>query len=203
MTAVEPLAEQPDTNRLAGGCVLAVTTAAAGGVVVTVPEAGYFVAGLMAAAAVRKARGWSASRRREPAEEQPEAEPADVVAILQQLGEGGHHVRLTQLQEAAGLPDTKAVRALLDKAGIPVRPGVRAGGKNGPGVHHDDVPAPLPADDSPSRGRCLCRSDANTNTNNEAPERAGEGLRVDPIGQAGTVITDPTETQRRRAAVTR
>lgn len=203
MTSTEaPVQEQPSTSRLAGGCVLVVVAGLAGGVVYAVPETGYFVAGLLATKTVRKARGWVAGRRRDT--EQPaDEEPVDIVATLQQLGEGGEHVRLTQLQEAAELPDTKAVRALLDEAGIPVRTGVRAGGKNGPGVHHDDIPAPLPADDSPSRSRCLCRSDANTNTNNDTPDEAEKGLRVDPIGQAGTVITDPTETQRRRAAVSR
>ena len=127
------------------------------------------------------------------AEEQPqEAEPVDIVAALHQLGEGGQHVRLTQLQDATGLPDTKTVRALLDDAGVPVRAGVRAGGKNGPGVHHDDFP---PLDRSPSEG-CLCRSGANANANNSAGEGGGEGLRVEAIGQAGTVVHTPAEASR-------
>ena len=184
--------EQP--SKLAGGCVLVVAAAAAGGVVYAVPEVGYTVAGALVTIGVGKARAWAT--RRSVAEEQPEeAEPVDIVAALHQLGEGGQHVRLTQLQDATGLPDTKAVRALLDDAGIPVRAGVRAGRKNGPGVHATDIP---PLDRAPS-GRCLCRSGATTNTNNSAGAGGREGLRVEPIGQAGTVVHTPAEASRHHA----
>jgi len=183
--------EEEQPSRLAGGCVLVVAAAAAGGVVYAVPEVGYTVAGVIATISVGKARAWAT--RRSVAEEQPdEAEPVDIVAVLHQLGEGGQHVRLTQLQDATGLPDTKAVRALLDDAGIPVRAGVRAGRKNGPGVHHDDFP---PLDRAPF-GRCLCRSGANANANNGPVEGPGEGLRVEAIGQAGTVVHTPAEASR-------
>lgn len=191
MTATEPpVDEQPEPSRLAGGCVIAVAGAAAGGVVYAVPEVGYFVAGLLATAAVRKARGWTAGRRQEGA---PDEElPVDIVTVLQQLGEDGQNVRLTQLQKAAGLPDTKAVRALLDAAGIPVRPGVRAGEKNGPGVHAADIP---PVDDAPS-DRCLCRSGANANTNNDSESGPEKGFRVETTGQAGITVYDLSETHR-------
>ena len=149
--------------RAAGGCVLVVGLGLAGGAVVAVPELGYTVAGALAVVAVGKARTWATGRRQDGDEaEGNEQEPVDIVAVLQQFGEGGQHVRLTQLQEAAGLPDTKAVRALLDEAGVTIRSGVRAGGKNGPGVHADDIPR----EHTPPSGGCLCRSDANTNTNN-------------------------------------
>lgn len=157
--------EQP--SKLAGGCVLAIGAALAGGVVYAFPETGYYAAGLLTTAGIRKARTWIDGRRGKTAEEPDEAEPVDIVAALQQLGEGGEHVRLTQLQEAAGLPDTKAVRALLEEAAVPVRSGVRAGGKNGPGVHQDDIPAHSPTTSDPSSECCLCSSEAaNANTNN-------------------------------------
>lgn len=183
--------EQEGGGRVAGGCVLAVALGAAGGVAYAVPDVAYFVTGLLASAGYRKAHAWAAARRAPGTE--AEGQPVDVVAALQELAADGGHVRLTQLQEAARLPDTKAVRALLDAAGIPVRSGVRAGGRNGPGVHHDDVP-PLPASESgaPSGG-CLCSSAANTNANNAPPEGPREGLRVEPIGQAGSLIRDPSE----------
>lgn len=181
MTAVEETAaeetpaETPDgASRAAGGCVLAIGLVAAGGVVVAVPELGYTVAGALAVVAVGKARTWASRRREAPEADPEEQEPVDIVAVLQELGEGGQHVRLTQLQEAAGLPDTKAVRTLLDEAGIPIRTGVRAGGRNGPGVHHEDIPR---KETSPSE-RCLCRSRANTNPNNEAEDGSEKGLRV-------------------------
>lgn len=172
MSAAEetPAEELEGSSRAAGGCVLAIGVAAAGGVVVAVPELGYTVAGALAVVAVGKARTWAAGRRQdadEPEPEPEEQEQVDIVTVLQQLGEGGQHVRLTQLQEAAGLPDTKAVRALLDEAGIRVRAGVRTPGGNGPGVHADDITPPSPAPSDASPERCSCSSEAaNANTNN-------------------------------------
>jgi hypothetical protein len=204
MSAAEPQEqptgeELPEPSRLAGGCVVVVLAGAAGGVAYAVPEVGYFVAGLLATATVRKARGWYAGRCRTGDEEQPDDEPAvDIAEHLRTLGTGGHHVLLTRLQQATGLPDTKAVRALLDDAGVRVRAGVRTPHGNGPGVHMADIPgAPLP-DGAPLSDGCLCSSDANANTNNVGEQRPGEGFRVEPIGQAGTVVHDPAEAHRRQ-----
>jgi hypothetical protein len=195
-------AEQPQDageqrkERVAAGCLTAIGVTFAGTLAITVPETAYYTAGLLTAAGVRRARTW-ASRRREASEtEEQEAELVDIVATLQQLGEGGEHVRLTQLQEAAGLPDTKAVRALLDEAGIRIRTGVRSGGKNGPGVHATDIP---PLEAPPSDG-CLCRSDANANTNNDVGEDPEKGFRVEHTGQAGITVYDLSETHQRRHA---
>ncbi|MFE5628461.1 hypothetical protein [Streptomyces sp. NPDC056543] len=181
--------EQP--SKLAGGCVLAVGAALAGGVVYAVPELGYTVAGLGAAAAYRRARTWLNGRRAD-AEEPDEGEQVDLVTVLQELGEGGGHVLLTRLREGAGLPDTKTVRALLDEAGIPVRAGVRTPGGNGPGVHATDIPR----ESATPSGRCLCRSDANANANNGDEEGPEKGFRVEAIGQAGAVVHDPADLQR-------
>ncbi|MCY0960853.1 hypothetical protein [Streptomyces sp. H27-H5] len=183
-------------GRVAGGCVLAVGLAAAGGVAVVHPEAAYFVSGLVATAGYRKARGWIDRRRGETAEEEA---PVDILAVLRDLTKGGDHARLTQIQEAAKLPTTKAVRDLLEGAGIRIRGGVRAGGKNGPGVHRDDVP-PLPSPESgtPSGG-CLCSSGANTNANNSASTDPRKGLSVEAIGQAGAVVR--VEAERRTYTV--
>lgn len=196
MTSTEqaPAADaDPGASKVAGGCVLAVGCGIAGCIAYAVPEAAYFVTGLLATAGYRKARAWAAARGAHGGEPDGEAEAVDIVEVLQQLADGGAHVRLTQLQEAVGLPDTKAVRALLDEAGIRVRSGVRAGGKNGPGVHHEDVP-PLPgAGKGAPSGGCLCSSAANTNANNGRPEGGGEGLRVEPIGHSGSVVRVPGE----------
>lgn len=196
MTTVDgqPVEAPEGASRAAGGCVLLVGLGAAGGAVYAIPELGYTVAGALAVAAVGKVRA-SLSRRRESDEtEADEQEPVDIVTALQDLGHGGEHVRLTQLQEAVGLPDTKTVRALLDEAGITIRPGVRAGGKNGPGVHADDIPRESP---TPS-GSCLCRSGANTNTNNDSEKAPEKGFRVEHTGQAGTTVYDLSETHSRR-----
>ncbi|MFD7978875.1 hypothetical protein [Streptomyces sp. NPDC059071] len=188
-----PSGEQP--SKLAGGCVLAVGAALASGAVYAVPELGYTVAGALAAAGVRRARTWAAGRREEAAE--PEAEDVvDIVATLHELSPGGTaNVRLTQLADAVGLLSTQTVRELLAEAGIEVRNGVRAGGRNGPGVHHTDIPRTC----APSPDGCWCRSDANANTNNARETGAEEGFRVEHIGAAGTVVHDPAETRRRYA----
>lgn len=196
---VEAAGERP-SSRAAVGCLAIIGASFAGTIVVAVPETGYFVAGLLAAATVRKARGWAAGRR-QTAEERPEpADVIDVVATLHELSPGGTlNVRLTQLADAAQLISTQTIRELLDEAGIPVRTGVRAGGRNGPGVHATDIPrsCDTPSDD------CWCRSASQPTANNTGGEDPGEGFRVEAIGQAGTVVHDPTETQRRRGAVAR
>lgn len=185
--------EQAGQQRAAVGCLAAIGITVAGTVVMVVPETAYYAAGLLTAAGVRRARTWVAGRRDRASGAEPDEElPVDIVAVLQQLGEDGQNVRLTQLQKAVGLPDTKAVRALLDAAGIPVRPGVRAGEKNGPGVHAADIP---PVDDAPS-DRCLCRSGANANANNDSENGPEKGFRVETTGQAGITVYDLSETHR-------
>ncbi|MFD4740603.1 hypothetical protein ACFWNQ_25045 [Streptomyces virginiae] len=191
-TDEQPPAEEQHDGRVAGGCVLAIGLAAAGGVAYAVPEAAYFVAGLLTTWGARKARGLTA-RLRHPDEQADEEDSIDIVGALQGLAVGGAHVRLTQLAEVTGLPDTKAVRSLLGEAGIRIRDGVRAAGKNGPGVHNEDVPALPGSENGSPSGGCLCSSDANTNANNTAPSDPQEGLRVEPIGQSGSVIRDPSE----------
>jgi hypothetical protein len=175
--------------------VAVIAAAAAGGVVYIAPEAGYFVAGLLASGAVRRVRAWKAGRQGEVDEE----EQVDIVTALHGLSPAGAvNVRLTQLQEALGVADTKAVRTLLDQASVPIRSGVRAGGKNGPGVHSDDIPRSC---DAPSGG-CWCRSDANTNANNDDGEGPREGFRVEAIGQGGVVVHDLSEAHRHHAITT-
>jgi len=182
-------------ERAALGCLLVVAVGVGGAVAVAVPETAYYAAGLGTAVAVRKVRGWVAGRRKQAADEPEEFVEVDIVAALHELSPAGAlNVRLTQLQEAAGLPDTKAVRALLNEAGIPVKDGVRAGGKNGPGVHHTAIPRSC----DPSSDGCWCRSDANTNANNGTGEGPREGFRVEHTGQAGTTVYDLSETHQRR-----
>ncbi|KUJ65411.1 hypothetical protein [Streptosporangium amethystogenes] len=169
--AEQPVGESEGSSRVAGGCVIAIGIGAALGVVYVYPDVGTYAAGLVTAAGVRKARGWVAKRQTHKGEQVVDEadvdEPVDIVAVLQTLGEGGTGVLLTALREAAGLSDTKAVRALLDEAGIRVRAGVRTPAGNGPGVHADDIPAPSPTPTDPSQAGCLCSSGAaNANTNN-------------------------------------
>ncbi|MDI9885329.1 hypothetical protein QMZ92_13225 [Streptomyces sp. HNM0645] len=200
MSADAP-AEQPageeQGSRLAGGCVAAALVG--GGLFALVraaPESAYVLIGAAGTVGVQRARAWTA-RRREPAAEVEQPEPVDILATLHETAADGESVLLTQIQKAAGLPDTRAVRGLLKAAGVRVRAGVRTPAGNGPGVHHKDIPPPLSPDSGTPSGRCLCSSGANANANNEPTEGAREGLRVEPIGQAGARIIDPNEAHRR------
>ncbi|MEV8623394.1 hypothetical protein [Streptomyces sp. NPDC051079] len=183
--------EEP-SQRAAKGCLLAIGITFAGTIAVTVPETAYYAAGLLTAAGVRRARVLVAGRRGRADEKE---DTVDIIGLLHELSPAGAaNVRLTQLQEAAGLPDTKPVRALLAEASIPIKE-VRTGGKVGQGVHASAIPRSCGA---PSDG-CWCAVTSNNNTNNAPEEGPREGLRVDHIGNAGIVVTDPAETQRRRA----
>lgn len=193
MTTDQPaVGEQP--SKLAGGCVLTIGAVIAGAVVYAVPETGYYAAGLLTTAGIRKAITWHA--RRHGGGEQPEAEDTvDIVGLLHELSpQGASNVRLTQLAEAASLPDTKPVRALLTAADIPVKE-VRTGSKVGQGVHASSIPRSC---DAPPDS-CWCAVTSNNNTNNTDSPADEKGLRVDHIGHGGVVVTDPTETRRHHA----
>lgn len=167
-------------------------------VVTAAPYVAYFVAGIVACAVWQRARAWVSKRRSGDCEEVEEQEPPDVGEALRVLGKGGHHVLLTGLRKELGVADTKAVRALLKADGIRVRPGVRTPAGNGPGVHVADIPAAPPEPDEEHADGCCCRSANNTNANNDQEDPSQKGLSVEAIGQAGTLIRDPAETQRRR-----
>ena len=90
--------------------------------------------------------------------------------------------------------DTKAAKCLLNADNIPWK-GVRTSHGNGPGVHKNDIPPALPSPAAGSHGEgCCCRSD--DNTNNSPKQEPEEGVRVEAIGQAGTLLRDPTEAHR-------
>ncbi|MET8765491.1 hypothetical protein [Streptomyces sp. NPDC004658] len=159
------------------------------GIVATVPEMAYVVVGIIATLGWQKAAAWRAGRRQPDGEGERQAEPPDVGAALRRLVGDDRGVLLTRLRDDLGAADTKAVRALLDSAGIRVRAGVRTAAGNGPGVHADDIP---PAPPTPEDG-CCCRSGANANGNNESGTSGREGLRVERIGQSGYILRDPAD----------
>jgi len=143
---------------------------------------------------------WAAGRAdKEPAEAeqegkgQPAPDPADMADIVRELGTGTG-VLLTRLrdqlqEEYPGTGwTTKDVRILLGADGVRVREGVRVTGVgNGPGVHRDDIPAPLsPAPSRAHVGVVGAGQDANTNTNNMSVVRYAEGARI--------TVTPPRQT---------
>ncbi|WP_199570571.1 hypothetical protein [Streptomyces murinus] len=157
-------------------------------------------------AATEPRKGWRArlAARKKAAEEPPpdspaetpvedgeevpaEADPAptrdDVIRALHDLYEGGSGVLHTALQRRLRLPDTRAVKRVLDEVGIPYRTGVRAAAGNGPGVHTDDFPPLPPAQGSPQGDGVVAGQTANANANNGA-DAPREGLVVE-----GTVWT--------------
>ncbi|MEU1284351.1 hypothetical protein [Kitasatospora sp. NPDC005856] len=126
--------------------------------------------------------------------------PAETHSLTASLTTAGNSVLLTRL--AADLaafhpgwePSTKAVRVLLSEAGIPVRGGVRTPDGNGPGVHHQDVPAlRSPSASVPLPGVVAnvgAGQSANANANNteEWSTREGFVMRADPENPARTII---------------
>lgn len=201
-TATEDTVSEETPSRIAGVFVVLVLAGAAALVVrlvvTRVPYAAYFVAGIIACALWQRARAWVARRRHNADEESEQEEPPDVGEALRELSNGEHHVLLTALRKRLGVDDTKAVRKLLKAERIRVRSGVRTPKGNGPGVHHEDIPPAPPEPNGEHSDGCCCRSANNTNANNDDEDPSQKGLRVEPIGQAGTLIHDPDETQQRR-----
>ncbi|MFI0827234.1 hypothetical protein ACH4Q7_22575 [Streptomyces roseolus] len=114
-----------------------------------------------------------------PAEGSPEA-PADpsreaLIEALHHLYRGGSGVLHTALRDHLSLPDTRAVKRLLDGAGIPHKPGVRTPAGNGPGTHRQDFPAPPPAQGSPQGAGVVAGQMPTTNNNNSANASEGQG----------------------------
>ncbi|REE62146.1 hypothetical protein BX257_4759 [Streptomyces sp. 3212.3] len=183
-------------ERAARAALYGVALLALWGAVAALPELAYVIVGILACRAWDKARAWYARRGRSNAEDQAQTEDLDVAAALRSLAGAGRNVLLTELRGELGVADTKAVRELLDAAGIRVRSGVRTPAGNGPGVHQDDIPDPFPDQGTSQGGRCSCRSAANANANNAGRGPAEEGLRVERIGLDGIVIYDSEDPAR-------
>ncbi|MFE9363697.1 hypothetical protein ACFYNN_12950 [Streptomyces sp. NPDC006978] len=122
--------------------------------------------------------------------EQPYPDPADMADIVRELGTGTGvlltGLRDQLLEEYPGTAwTTKDVRILLGADGVRVREGVRVSGVgNGPGVHRDDVPAPLSPTTPPGPvGVVAAGQDANANANNVVVTRdhSGAQITVTPI----------------------
>ncbi|MFD5467046.1 hypothetical protein ACFWIQ_30110 [Kitasatospora sp. NPDC127059] len=122
--------------------------------------------------------------------------PADARRAVALLGAAGTHVALTAVTAhlAAEHPlwkrSGRAVRGLLQEAGVEVRGGVRVEGVSVPGIHHDDVPPlPSPSESTPS-GVVVAGQSNNNNANNAAEWSTREGfvMRADPGNPARTIV---------------
>jgi hypothetical protein len=198
---VEPSAEEADeprqmNERTAKAIVVVIAAAALWGLVVAFPWVAYVIVGVLGTLGWLRARSWIVNRRSSRDDEPDEEEEPDVLEALHHLGRRGDSVLLTQLRKRLRVADTKAVKKLLKDEGIRVRAGVRTPAGNGPGVHHEDIPAPPPQEDAPSESGCSCRPGPTTPTPTTGEEGPGEGLTVEAIGQAGTLVRDPSDVVR-------
>ncbi|MEU6222256.1 hypothetical protein [Streptomyces sp. NPDC047042] len=146
-------------------------------VVVVFPWIAYVVVGILGTLGWHKVQAWREGRS-EAAGGDGEAEQPDVLEALRRLVRDDKGVLLTVLRDDLGLPDTKAVKALLEAEGIPWKASRTREG-NGPAVRAESIPpVPSPVAD-PHGGGCCCRSSGNSNGNSGAGEGSEEGLRVD------------------------
>ncbi|MFC8361118.1 hypothetical protein ACFUIY_14745 [Streptomyces griseorubiginosus] len=154
-------------------------------VVAAFPELAYVVVGSLGTIGAQKVSAWRAAREEGKDDQEQEEAPPDVAAALRRLVGDDKGVLLTVLQKDLHLPDTKAVKQLLEAEDIPWKAGrTRAG--NGPSVRREDIPpASSPVAAHGHGDGCCCRSDDNSNTNNRAGQGEGEGIRVEAIGDGG------------------
>ncbi|MEU6032018.1 hypothetical protein ABZ825_34295 [Streptomyces tauricus] len=147
------------------------------------PEVAYIVVGSIGTIGVQKVSAWRVARKKGEETEVSELSTPDVGEELRRLvGDG---ILLTQLQRDLKLPNTKAVKALLEDEGIEWKAGVRTAKGNGPGVHKTAIPsAPSPADNSHGDG-CCCRSGANANTNAPGPAGREVAYTTHPVCPGG------------------
>lgn len=165
------------------------------GLVAAFPWIAYVVVGVGLTIGWQRVRGWTKARQAR-SEEQLHVVQPDVAAALRRLVGDDKGVLLTRLRDDLKLPDTKAVKALLDEAGIPWKASRTREG-NGPAVRKEAIPpAPSPVADRSHGEGCCCRSGDNSNSNNAGEEEPREGLRVERIGTDGYIIRDPADTVR-------
>jgi hypothetical protein len=163
-----------------------VALAALAAIIIVFPYVAYFVAGIMACRGWQKTRGWIGRRQGSSDETAPPADEVTAEDVVETLHEVANpNVFLADFAAAFDL-DTAAARALLEGHKVRVRRAVRNGDSTGVGVHKDDLP-PLPrsVQETPVGG-----VDQGQPTNQQ-------GLSSEPIGLAGVVVKDGSESSRR------
>lgn len=117
----------------------------------------------------------------------PVLDPADVARALHAVADP--HAHLQPVADRLGVL-VPTLREALQAMGVPVSRGVRMKGRRvSTGVKRGDLP-PLPPPPVAAPEGVL----TSDNNSNSAPSGAtGEGLRVEPIGQSGSVVRVPGE----------
>ncbi|MFJ8992641.1 hypothetical protein ACIRQH_19870 [Streptomyces sp. NPDC102279] len=191
--------DEESTGRARTVVLLVVGAVASWRIISVFPEVAYVATGIVGTVVVQKTRQLM-TRDKEPAEAVEDEEQPDVGEALRRLVGDDNGVLLTRLQRDLKLHDTKAVKQLLDDAGIPWK-GVRTRDGNSTGVHVKDIPAaPSPSDHSHGDG-CCCRSGDNANSNNGSGPGTEEGIRVEPIENSGGHILRGSLPERSDATV--
>ncbi|WP_284576733.1 hypothetical protein [Streptomyces sp. 2P-4] len=128
-----------------------------------------------------------------PAGPPPAPSRDTLIRALHHLYRGGSGVLHTTLRAHLSLPDTRAVKRLLDEAGITYRNGVRSPAGNGPGTHHHDFPPLPPSQGSPQGAGVVAGQPANNNNANiaNAPEEGGDRWTAEEIAKGYRFVPDP------------
>jgi len=137
-----------------------------------------------------------AGQQEQPAPQQPPTGPPSVsaVALVAAVRDiGTPNAQLVPLAEHLGTT-TDAVRATAAELGWPVKDVRMAGRSSTAGLRWDEVPLTPPAD--PRSGVVGAGQPADDNDDDTEKGPFREGLRVEPIGQSGSVVYDPAETIR-------
>jgi hypothetical protein len=197
---------EPDgmSERTAKIVMLVVGLLAMWGIVAVLPETAYFVAGIMACRGWEKARGWIGRRGEDEASEpEPEADETVVgaaetwrVPTFHELCEslarvGTPHAHIAVLAHDLGTTPER-VREALDACGVQVEAVRMQGRGSSTGVKGDALPTPR----STLGGVVGAGQPANNDNDNASATTPEKGLRVEAIGQAGTVIHNPADAVR-------
>jgi hypothetical protein len=192
------------SERTAKLILASIALAALAAIVIVFPYVAYFVAGIMACRGWQKTRGWIGRRgddedgAGEPEADETVAGAAETwrVPTFHELCEsrarvGTPHAHIAVLAHDLGTTPER-VREALDACGVQVE-GVRMQGRgSSTGVKGDALPTPR----STLGGVVGAGQPANNDNNNASAATPEKGLRVEPIGQAGTVIHNPADAVR-------
>jgi hypothetical protein len=200
----EPGESDGMSERTAKIVLLTVGLLAMWGIVAVLPETAYFVAGIMACRGWQKARGWIGRHGEDEASE-PEPEADETVAgaaetwrvptfheLCESLARvGTPHAHIAVLAHDLGTTPER-VREALDACGVQVEAVRMQGRGSSTGVKGDALPTPR----STLGGVVGAGQPANNDNNNDPGDPSEKGLRVQPIGQAGTLINNPADAVR-------
>lgn len=126
--------------------------------------------------------------------EQPKPPPVSPVALVAAVRDvGTPHAQLKPLAEHLGTT-TDAVRAAAAGVGWPVKDVRMQGRSASAGLRWDDCPSPPPV--APFEASSVQVRAADDNDDDRPGEGHQKGLRVEAIGQGGTVVRHPADTAR-------